>query len=385
MFIKNSSLQRALLLVLMIFLVMGAAGARELRYATGYPPNTTAIIATELAADALEKYSDGALKLKIYPGSLLNFQETSAGIRDGMADSGLVFMSYFPAEFPHANFLAELTMLLELENVSPENAGLAYVGAISEFILKSCPQCVSEFKRQNQVYLGGASSPPYWLLCNKAVRTSEEVKGKRLRAGGAQWARWASAMGGTSVTISANDVYEALSQGVIDCSMTVTTELSVWSLKEVVSHITVKVPGGVYGASAVNNVNSGVWRSLSEKDRWALLRASAVMTAQTTWLYTKEGMDNLEAAKSSSKIQVHEPSSDLLEATRAFIEQDLHTIADAYTKKYNVKNAKDIISEFRPVLEKWVELVRDVNSGEELADLYWEEAFSKVDVNTYGL
>lgn len=385
MIARDLFVQRIFLLILAVFLTIGTAQARELRYATGYPPNTTAVIAAELSADALEEYSDGSLKMKIYPGSLLSFQEASAGIRDGLADGGLVFMSYFPAEFPHANFLAELTMLLELAGVSPESAGIAYVGAISEFILQNCPQCVAEFKSQNQVYLGGAGSPPYWLLCNKAVRTSKEIKGKRLRAGGAQWARWASAMGGTSVSISASDVYEGLSQGVIDCSMTVTTELTVWSLEDVVSHITVQVPGGVYGASAINNVNTGTWSELTEKERRSLLRASAVMAAQATWLYTKEGMDNLEAAKKSSKIQVHEPGEDLLQATKAFIEQDMHTIADAYQKKYGVNNAKEMIAEFRPVLDKWVGLVEDVESGDELADLYWKHAFSKVDLSTYGL
>lgn len=41
--------------------------------------------------------------------------------------------------------------------------------------------------------------------------------------------------------------------------------------------------------------------------------------------------------------------------------------------------------EFRPVLERWVDLVQGIDSAEALADRYWEEVYSKVDVSQYGL
>jgi hypothetical protein len=33
---------------------------------------------------------------------------------------------------------------------------------------------------------------------------------------------------------------------------------------------------------------------------------------------------------------------------------------------------------------KWTELTRNVASAEELAEIYWNEIYSKIDVATYG-
>ncbi len=41
--------------------------------------------------------------------------------------------------------------------------------------------------------------------------------------------------------------------------------------------------------------------------------------------------------------------------------------------------------EFLPILERWVDLVQGIDSAEALADRYWEEVYSKVDVSQYGL
>ena len=70
--------------------------------------------------------------------------------------------------------------------------------------------------------------------------------------------------------------------------------------------------------------------------------------------------------------------------TREFIQQDLDAMAATYADKYDISNASEMIGTFKPILEKWVSLVDGVDSGEALADLYWEEVFSKVDVTRYG-
>ena len=39
----------------------------------------------------------------------------------------------------------------------------------------------------------------------------------------------------------------------------------------------------------------------------------------------------------------------------------------------------------RPLVKKWLELTADIDSTDALADLYWREVQSKVDVDRYGL
>ena len=366
--------------------VSSMAESRELTYATGYPAGTPAAIAADIYADALNNYSDGRLTAKVFDsGSLLSFKETSMGIRDGMADSGLVFVSYFPAEYRNVNLVSELTMLLELTDVSADKAGAAYVGAMSEYVFHHCPECIDEFASENQVYLGGGGSPPYLLLCNQSVKNQADLKGKRLRAPGPQWSRWAESMGATPVFMSASEVYGGLDQGAIDCSMTVAAELSVWNLSEVVTDITTDVPGGVYGAAAANNINAEVWRNLNNEDRRAILHASAELSAHATWIYTTEDREDLAKARNSDDIQVHEPEKAFVEATQSFIKDDIRTVADSYREKHGIKRSEEMVASFKPILEKWVELVRDVDNGDDLAQLYWDETFSNVDVNSYGM
>ena len=49
-----------------------------------------------------------------------------------------------------------------------------------------------------------------------------------------------------------------------------------------------------------------------------------------------------------------------------------------------VANGEANAAKIRELMTKWVSLVKDVESAEALADLYWTEVLSKVDVASYG-
>ncbi|MBM1143010.1 C4-dicarboxylate TRAP transporter substrate-binding protein [Alcanivorax sp. ZXX171] len=365
-------------------MLASAADARTLSYATGYAPQSIGAEAGNTFADALEQYSDGALSVKVYPQSLLSFSETPSGVGDGMADTGLVLTPYFPAEFPSTNLAAEVSMLLELTDAPADTAGLAYAGAMSEYLFNHCPECASEFEAQNQVFLGGGGTSPYMLLCNTPVRNLEELEGKRVRIGGAQWSRWAEELGASPVSVPQHETYEALSQGVVDCTIHSAPELTIVKLMEVVSDITIGAPGGVF-AGVGNTMNKDAWASLSKDERKALLHASAVLSAELSWGYAKAARENMETAEKLDRITIHDASDDMKKQSRAFIRQDLDNMAATYAEKYNVTNAGEMIETFRPILQKWVSLVEGVDSGKALADIYWQEVFSKVDASNHGL
>jgi TRAP-type C4-dicarboxylate transport system substrate-binding protein len=211
------------------FAVSGAQ-ARDLRYAMGFPPGSDSDKAGQEYAATLKKLTNGQLNVKVYPLSLLNFAETSAGLRDGMADIGYLLAPYFPAEYPHFNLLAESSMqLLTMDERVRGKEGMAYVGAMTEFVFTKCPECMNEFSKQNQVVTGAAGSSPYYLNCSKPVRNEAELKGKRLRVAGSHWSRWARAMGAQPVTMSSNEALEALKQGVVDCVVVSLPELTTWA------------------------------------------------------------------------------------------------------------------------------------------------------------
>lgn len=361
-----------------------AAHATDLTFASGYPQGSITSDALGVFETRLDELSEGELSARVFELSLLNLRETSAGIRDGMADMGVVLTPYFPSDFPHTNMVAEVSMSIELTEDGSNQAGLVYTGAMSEFIFLNCDECRAEFAKQGQLFLGSAATPPYSLLCRDKVDSLEALEGKNLRTSGAQWARWAESVGANPITMSVNEIYEGLSQGVVDCSVQSTSELSVFNLFEVVDDITVNYPSGVFSGVGSANINLGTWRSLTDAQRQALLEATAILSAEFSWGYEKGAVDN-EATAKEQGIGITQASDAMNAENRAFIEKDLKTIAETYADRYGIENAEAKIQTFRELLDKWSGLIDDVGSSEALAEVYWNQVFSKVDASQYGL
>ncbi|KRB87069.1 C4-dicarboxylate ABC transporter substrate-binding protein [Noviherbaspirillum sp. Root189] len=365
-------------------IISGTASAKQFKYAIGFPPGSYNIKMAEDYAKRVAKYTQGRHSVRIFPLTLLNMAETSAGLRDGIADIGFVLTPYFPAEYPHTNLVTEASMMLRLmgDEVRGKEAS-AFAGAVTEFTFFNCPECHQEFARQNAVYTGHVGGSSFGLLCNKPVRSEAELKGKRLRAGASNWSRWSTAVGATPVTMTGNEMREALGQGVVDCLILSTPEIHNFGLMDVISDITMAVPGGVF-ASAGFNMNTNTWRSLSVEDRKAFLRASAEGGAYTPWIYQQKENEILEQARKKD-VRMHEVDPALVRKTQEFIEKDMSVIAQYFAEKHGVKRGEEMLSSFRPILRKWVRLVQPVESQEQLGELYWKEIYSKVDVTKHGM
>ncbi|MCC5859951.1 MAG: C4-dicarboxylate TRAP transporter substrate-binding protein [Ectothiorhodospiraceae bacterium] len=368
-----------------VALLANSASARTISYALGIPPSSDTVRAAEVFAEALEEYSGGELKARLFPLSLLNAAETSAGVRDGIADAGYLLTAYFPGEYPHTNLINDTSMQLNLfEDLDGWVAAMAYVGAKSELLFQHCPECNAEYAAQNQVFTGAAASSVYGLLCTTPIKSVADVRGKRLRVAGSHWSRWSSHFGAQSLSLTYNEIYEALAQGVIDCTIQSAPELKNIRLVEQATYVNMDVPGGVY--SGVNSVslNRDVWASLTEDQRRAFLRATAVMSAEHTIGYLAIEEEMLEEVRSRGN-QVISAEPELIEATREFTEKDLQTALEVYADRHNVVRGEEILEQFGELLEKWIQLVDGVDNPQDLAQIYWDEVFSKVDVSSHGL
>lgn len=369
------------------FAIVGAtaqAQSRELRYAIGQPPSALPVIAGEAFASAVGEHTNGELTIRVYAMSLLSMAETSAGLRDGIADIGFVLTPYFASEYPHNNIIAEASMMLRLmgDEVTGRE-GLAFIPALTEFVFQNCPECHEEFRAQNQVYAGHVGGSSYGLVCNKPVASKADMQGKRFRVGAANWSRWVTQMGGTPITMSANEMLEALSQGVVDCIVLSTPEIDNFSLGDAVTDISMGVPGGIF-STAGQNVNLRVWQGLTDDQRGAILRAASLAAAMVPYSYHEKEREILGRLEQRG-VRIHETEAELIESSEAFIETDMDTIAQYFAANHGVERGAEMLAEFRPILEKWVGLVQGVESLDDYADLYWREVFSKVDPSTYGM
>ncbi|WP_339801960.1 C4-dicarboxylate TRAP transporter substrate-binding protein [uncultured Marinobacter sp.] len=361
----------------------GYASAEELRFATGSAHNSLGSRALERFSEAVAEHSDSDLRVRGYVQSLLSFMETPAGLRDGIADLGHVLTPYFPSDFPNTILLTELTMALGQADVGDRDVMFAYNGAVADFVINDCPECLQEHLDRNQIYLGMASTSPYGLACNGAVTSLDDIAGKRIRVAGAQWSRWVESMGGSPVSLPINETYEGLSQGVVDCTASNLSDLLSFKFIEVISDLTMGVPAGTFGGVGTN-MNADRWRSLSENDRKTVLYATAMASARILTLYYDDHLEVLKRFDEEENLNLHSPKDDIVNATVEFIEQDIDTVAAHYNDRYGIANGKERLEAFRSRLDEWLQKVEGIDSEEELANLYWDEVFSKVDVTSYG-
>ena len=360
-----------------------AHATENLRFAIGWPPGTSAERTTQHFADVAAEESDGELQIKVYPLSLLNFLESTSGVRDGVADLTTVLTPYFVTEFPELNYATELASLAELQEGDPARNVMAYNGALMEYIFFNCDDCQVELEAQNHVYLTGSGSQSYFLQCTTPVTTIEDLQGLRVRAGGAFWSRWATAMGATPISMSINETFEGLSQGVVDCVAASAPELTNFGFIDVVTDMTPGVPGASF-VSGVAHMNRDRWQGLSEANRQALVKASAAQSAAGVFAYYQTSEDNFELAKERG-LTFHEPSPALLEKSREWIAQDAEALGATYAERYDVKNPAEKLALLRELLGKWSDLTAEVESEEQLHQISWDNLHSKIDVTTYGM
>jgi hypothetical protein len=281
-------------------------------------------------------------------------------------------------------FLHELNLLINLIEEPTGKEPLAYTGVMLEYTFNNCPECLAENAAQNQVFTGGGVTPLYNLLCKDVSVTSvEDLAGLRLRAGGAGFVRFAEAFGAQGVRLPVSEAYEALDQGIIDCAMLSAPELTNYNLYEVVTDITLAIPGGAFAGVSSANVNADRWKAMDDAGREALLWGGSHMTASTTWNFYTDDSTAIEKSRELG-INFHEPDAELVAAVRAFSEADLETVSTLFKDTYNVERAYEIREDFGPLLDKWNGLVADIDSKEALQQLLWDEVISKVDPATYA-
>lgn len=360
------------------------AQSRELSFAIGHPPVSNLVKSAEEAARQFNEETGGEMTIKVYPLSLLSMAETSGGLREGLADIGTVMTPYFPNEFPHTNLIVESSMILATldADVTDIQAG-AFAGAVSEFIMTKCPECVEEFAEQNQVFTGGAGTPPYVLNCTKPIVTAEDLKGARLRIGGANWARWSEAMGASPITMSGNEMLEALSQGVLDCIILSTPDIYNFGMGGSVTHITKGAPGGAYFAS-VSNINMDTWNELTADQRTAFLRAMSKAAALGSYHY-QDGAAEVEAKATEDGVIIQEADPAVIEATKTFAVADEQFLIEDFATRHGVERGEEMLGDFKVLLDKWIGLMREAEGPEAYEKLFWEEIYAKVDVDAYGM
>jgi TRAP-type C4-dicarboxylate transport system substrate-binding protein len=362
--------------------ISAPASALELRLANGYPPTSPGYKATEAFKDYVEANSDMTIKVH-HSGSLLSFAEIPGGLRDGIADIGVILPPYYPSEFPESNLPANMSMLAT--SGTPVKApGAAMVGVMMDYIF-NCEDCQAGYAAKDLVYLGALSSSTFDLLCRDEVSSIDDLKGRKIRVGAANFGRLVEHFGATQVAIPANEMYEAVAQGVADCITNSVSDLTGYQMADVTKYALLNFPGGVYSGVDPQDMNKNVWADLTTEQREVILHASAKGSAAATAEYYLDAQRNIESGPGKG-VTIKNAPPEMVAAASDFVADDLKVVAEQFRTEFGLSNVDEKMDTIAALVDKWKGIVADWDGDvDELAQIYWDEVFSKVDPETYGM
>jgi len=326
-------------------------------------------------AENLKIASNGELEAQVFSdGVLLAPRANLQGIRDNIVQVGTAPGVFTPAELPIANALQELGF-----NYSD---ALTIMLATTDFSMNH-PAQLAEWKKNGIIFLGGYSTPVYFLICRMPVTNMAELKGKRIRAPGAAIAGWLEQAGAVPVNVPASESYTGLDRGSLDCTTGAGNDLIDRSLWEVGKHTTL-APTGLNWSGPLWGVNIRFWQGLSDAQRELMKDTMAKAMTRTMVLYQKASETALDEAAARGNT-IHQPSADLLASIAEFRQQRAQEIKQVSAEKYNVTDGS-IIDDFIATHEKWVRLLADIDTQDEaaLAELALEHIYRKLPAN-YGM
>jgi TRAP-type C4-dicarboxylate transport system substrate-binding protein len=367
----------ASILAIAVGLTTGASAATTLKAAHYLSPKHPVGVGYEAFASEVKKDTKGEVAVRIFPAeSLLGAKAISDGIRDGVADVGFATFTYTPSYYPHGILLNDLAMVGEDD--------MAAAMAITELFMLHCKACTAEFDKQNQIFGGGMSTAPYVLVAKGDLNSLEKIKGKKLRAGGSLWDRFATSVGATGVNVPSSEIYESLSRGIIDAAIYAVGGLKTHGLADAADHV-IMLNLGSFRSGNLYAFNKDTWSKLTTEQRAAIFKALPVAIVRTVDEYHLGDKVALELAK-QKKIPVEQPDASLLKARKEFVEKDLPGVIENAKNKLKIDDAAQFVAKYKELLAKYEKLVKPIESDQaKLSEMFYKEVYAKLDPAKYGV
>lgn len=267
-----------------------AAEPIQITAATYIPPSYNDLYGGfEIFMEEAESASDGAITFDWYDsGTLLEADQLVPGLTQGVADLIFTTSSYISSTYP---ILGVYELPFVTNEYEDQRAALAYDSELRTFLNEQLAQ-------QNLMSIGTMPTTYQWIwTVDEPITTPEDISGMRIRVAGPLEGRTIEALGGSPVTMSSAEVYEALERGTIDGVLSYIGTIPGRSLQEVVNYGTA-APFGAYSVDAY--VRADWFEALAESQQEALLEAGRVYTEEGTEVMVQvhegEYLETIEAA-----------------------------------------------------------------------------------------
>jgi TRAP-type C4-dicarboxylate transport system substrate-binding protein len=253
-----SYLKKARLFVsaLVVALPMHAQAETVLRFATTLP-DKTALVADFLGpwAKRVTETSGGELRIEVVNGSTIaDSRNVYERVLSGVVDIAWGTHGAMPVAFPKTS-----VSVLPFEVPNSATGSKALWALYEQGLLKG------EYDRTAPLAL--VATPPAGLHARSAIASLNDTAGLKVRASDALASKTITAIGASPIAMTPPELYQGLSQGVLDAVHTPYTGLVTFKLQEVAPHHLDVPLGALPGMIFINRT---VYEGLSEKARSAL-------------------------------------------------------------------------------------------------------------------
>lgn len=309
-------------------------------------------------------------------GSLIPARATMQGIRDRVAAVGIVFPGYTPSELPLNNVVNDLVF------VADDDMAAAFAWTELNFRNR---RMQAEWQRNGGIFGGGYSTPLYYFICMRPVRTVRDLQGLKVRTAAGSQVEWVRSFGGTPVSVPIGDVYSGLQRGSIDCALSDATNLDRGNRFWEVARAVTRLPMGVVvGANWV--YNTSFWRERTPEQRRALLDTMARAAVRAQMAYAA-GVDAAIAGSRQRGLEIIDASPELRQRLAEFNRGFVDGLARSAMERYRAEDPSDVIREYLELEQRWKGLLAGIDRSNEaaLVNLVRTELYGRVDERSYGL
>lgn len=215
-------------------------------------------------AQEVEKLSDGALKVQVYPGnSLIPPQQQWNALRSGALDMAVIVPSYFTGQVP---VLAGLNMMGLLNSNS----------AAYDFMEGPGGDTLRKVFEDHKIRLLVSQWGPETVgFRDQKVTIPSGLKGLRMRGPGPAIEKVLAGSGAGIVSMPSSDLYTAIQTGAIDGVITTFISMHSFRLYENLKYIAVSpTDGGLLYAMSPLVISDATWKKLSKEQQEIIEKAA---------------------------------------------------------------------------------------------------------------
>ncbi len=233
------------------FAIGGAvAQAKTLKWITFKPEaaGDAQSISTKWFVEEFKKRTGGKDTIQMFwGGSVAKSKEIPDALSGGVGDIGDIITPYFQDKFPLNNAVGYFI---------PQPHSTIEIAELLELWHRQYPQFGKELEKYNLKVIGYRPLEKYGIICNKPIKSIADLKGKRIRTYGFAYPALVKALGGTPVSMTSSDGYEALQRGILDCSPIGPSLAHGWKYDEVAKYYVDLPIGASFGHLIAMNLKS---------------------------------------------------------------------------------------------------------------------------------